>query len=155
MGQNRWWLKLFVYLLDVGTLNALVLYNEYLKKEAASRSKEYTPLNNVEYKMCLVEALVGTSVFGDMEKGDHDPGLHIPVRVQGDYGRARCANCALLSHPRRTRYQCASCGVPLCVIGSGRTDETDCFAIAHETKARRELVLKKYFEMQKRNNKRT
>ena len=26
MGQNRWWLKLFFYLLDVGTSNALVLY---------------------------------------------------------------------------------------------------------------------------------
>ena len=25
MGQNRWWLKLFFYLLDVGTSNALVL----------------------------------------------------------------------------------------------------------------------------------
>jgi hypothetical protein len=27
MGQNRWWLKFFFYLLDVGTANALVLYN--------------------------------------------------------------------------------------------------------------------------------
>ena len=27
MGQHRWWLKLFFYLLDVGTANALVLYN--------------------------------------------------------------------------------------------------------------------------------
>ena len=27
MCQNRWWLKLFFYLLDVGTSNALVLYN--------------------------------------------------------------------------------------------------------------------------------
>jgi hypothetical protein len=31
MGQNRWWLKLFFYLLDVGTSNALVLYNESCK----------------------------------------------------------------------------------------------------------------------------
>jgi hypothetical protein len=28
MGQNRWWMKLFFYLLDVGTSNALVLFNE-------------------------------------------------------------------------------------------------------------------------------
>ena len=26
MGQNRWWLKLFFYLLDVGTANAMILY---------------------------------------------------------------------------------------------------------------------------------
>ena len=31
IGQNRWWLKLFFYLLDVGTSNALVLYNEAMK----------------------------------------------------------------------------------------------------------------------------
>jgi hypothetical protein len=31
MGQNRWWLKLFFYLLDVGTSNALVLYNESVR----------------------------------------------------------------------------------------------------------------------------
>ena len=28
MGLHRWWLKLFFYLLDVGTSNALVLYRE-------------------------------------------------------------------------------------------------------------------------------
>jgi hypothetical protein len=28
MGQHRWWLKLFFYLLDVGTSNSLVLYRE-------------------------------------------------------------------------------------------------------------------------------
>ena len=27
MGENRWWLKLFYCLLDVGTSNALVLFN--------------------------------------------------------------------------------------------------------------------------------
>ena len=27
MGSNRWWLKLFYYNLDVGTANALILYN--------------------------------------------------------------------------------------------------------------------------------
>ena len=35
MGQNRWWLKIFFNLLDIGTSNALVLHNEYLKQEAA------------------------------------------------------------------------------------------------------------------------
>ena len=35
MGQHRWWLKLFFYLLDVGTSNALVLYNSTLQNEGS------------------------------------------------------------------------------------------------------------------------
>jgi hypothetical protein len=31
MGQNRWWLKIFFYLLDGGISNALVLYKEATK----------------------------------------------------------------------------------------------------------------------------
>jgi DNA polymerase III epsilon subunit-like protein len=154
MGQNRWWLKIFFYLLDIGTSNALVLHNEFLKQEAATNSKDYTPMNIVEFKKQLVEELVGRSVVGNMEKSDdQDPHLHIAVRIQGAYGRAKCANCALMSRSRRTRYQCAICGVPLCVMGSGKINESDCFTMAHESEARRDLVLKKYFAMQQPNNK--
>jgi hypothetical protein len=50
---------------------------------------------------------------------------------------------------QRTRYKCIGCGVPLCSIGSGKVDN-DCFAQAHETKERQNLVCKKYEAMQKR-----
>ena len=33
MGQNRWWLKIFFYLLDVGTSNANVLFNMTMRME--------------------------------------------------------------------------------------------------------------------------
>jgi Transposase IS4 len=48
-----------------------------------------------------------------------------------------------------TIYKCLACGVPLCSIGSGKVDD-DCFAIAHESLERRELVCKKFVAMQKR-----
>jgi GTP-binding protein EngB required for normal cell division len=51
---------------------------------------------------------------------------------------------------RKTRYQCAGCGVPLCSIGNGKVDD-NCFTIAHETAERQELVCKKYDKMKKRN----
>jgi hypothetical protein len=53
MGQNRWWLKFFFYLLDVGTSNALVLFNE------SKRIRKEKTLNIVQFKMKLVENLVG------------------------------------------------------------------------------------------------
>ena len=46
MGQNRWWLKLFFYLLDVGTSNALVLYNESMKSRL---QKETTTTHTYEH----------------------------------------------------------------------------------------------------------
>jgi hypothetical protein len=44
MGQNRWWLKLFFYLLDTGTLNALVVYNEAMKGQQK-------PFNLADFKL--------------------------------------------------------------------------------------------------------
>ena len=47
-------------MLDVGTGNALVLCNEQLKVH--SKGQEYTTLNVAEFKMKLVEDLVGKSL---------------------------------------------------------------------------------------------
>ncbi|KAG7373124.1 transposase IS4 [Nitzschia inconspicua] len=59
MGQNRWWLKLFFYLLYVGTSNALVLYNE------AMNGKQ-EPYNIVDFKNKVIEALVGPLLRDDI-----------------------------------------------------------------------------------------
>jgi hypothetical protein len=73
---------------------------------------------------------------------------HIPIKMQGEV-RSRCAYCALLLRTQRTRHKCLACGVPLCSTGSGKVDD-DCFAIAHKSLERRELVCKKFVPMQKR-----
>ena len=147
MGQNRWWLKLFFYLLDVGTSNALVLYNESMKIRL-EETGGYTAMNIVQFKMQLVEDLVGRSIDDLFESGGGGRAeQHTPVHIGGGV-RSRCAYCALMSRVRRTRYQCAGCGVPLCSIGNGRVED-DCFTAAHETEDRRQMVGKKYLEMQK------
>jgi hypothetical protein len=51
----------FFYLLDVGTSNALVLYNESMKSRCR-KEQQHTPMNIVEFKMKLVEDLVGRSI---------------------------------------------------------------------------------------------
>jgi Transposase IS4 len=53
MGQNRWWLKVFFYLVDIATANTLVLFNEAMV--ASGRPT----MNIVEFKHALVHALVG------------------------------------------------------------------------------------------------
>jgi DNA polymerase III epsilon subunit-like protein len=152
MGQNRWWLKLFFYLLDVGTSNALVLYNESMKMRL--ETAQYTPINIVQFKMQLVEDLVGKSINDLFESGGTERGggeHHTPIHIVGGV-RPRCAYCSMLSRFRRTRYQCAGCGVPLCSIGNGRVED-DCFTAAHETEDRRQMVCKRYQEVQKRYKK--
>jgi hypothetical protein len=49
----------FFYLLDVGTSNALVLYNESVKIRLQPPA-QHTPMNIVQFKMKLVEDLVGS-----------------------------------------------------------------------------------------------
>jgi hypothetical protein len=146
MCQKRWWLKLFFYLLDVGTSNALVLHNERSRMQATDEMA-YSPMNIVDFKMQLVESLVGRwmdnqDVVEEVE--------HVPVHIPGGM-RSWCAYYALLSQTRRTRYKCICCGVPLCSIGSGKVDN-NCFAQAHETKERQIQVCKKYQAMQKRTS---
>ena len=108
----------------------------------------FTPMNVVEYKMQLIEGLVGKSLDDLSREGEGGDEIHEPVKM--DEGvRMRCAYCALWSRNRRTRYQCRTCGVPLCSIGSGKVED-DCFTHAHESEKIKDFVWKKYLEMQKR-----
>ena len=141
MGQNRWWLKLFFYLLDVGTSNALVMYNESVGEDLR--------MNIVEFKAKLIETFVGIK-FGVGRPIGHQEIVHVPRRSNS---RNNCAYCALFSLYRRTRFHCAGCEVPLCSLGSGHVDK-DCFTICHESEKTREMVIRKFEAMKKKTNKR-
>ena len=151
MGQKRWWLKLFFYLLDVRTSNALVLFNEQLRI-AAGEEREYTKLNIVEFKTKLVQDLVG-KLLNDLhanspvdEEAEHSRCVPIPGGNRG----VKCAYCGLMRRESRTRYQCVVCGVPLCSMGSGKVKH-DCFTESHKTQDRIEMVLAKHQQMQMKN----
>ena len=118
MGQNRWWLKLFFYLLDVGTSNALVLFN--LTRTDGQKSSTI-----VDFKSELIRAFLGTRLQGIPDSVVE----HVPLCTDG---RFRCAHCTLFSEVRRTKIQCGApgCDLPLCSIGSGMAGQ-DCFTICH------------------------
>jgi hypothetical protein len=108
----------------------------------------HTPMNIVEFKMKLVEDLVGRSIDNLFDGKGGGGKQHTPVHIEGGQ-RARCAYCVLMSRTRRTRIQCAGCGVPLCSIGNGRIGD-NCFTLAHETEDRWEMVCRKYDKMKKK-----
>jgi hypothetical protein len=148
MGGKRWWLRLFFYNLDVGTLKARVLYNKQLKVEADNNGTEYIPMNIVQFKMKLVEDLAGKRIHNLLHGSPEDEETMTEHRcIQIPNGaQARCAYCS-----SRTTYQCIGCGVPLCHMGNGQV-KYDCFREAHETEDRREMVLAKYLQMQMKNS---
>jgi hypothetical protein len=142
MGQNRWWLKLFFYLLDVGTSNALVLYKEATKPKNDK-------MTIVEFKTKLVESFQGEKLRITAPKADE---VHTMEKTNA---RHICAYCSLFSQRRRTRFRCShpTCKVPLCSVGAatGRVGE-DCFALCHDNQGIRSAVVKKYEAMKKKTN---
>jgi hypothetical protein len=144
MGQNRWWLKIFFYLLDVGTANALVLYREAIS--LTPTAEDDSKITIAEFKKKLVMGLVGPRLAIV-----HRPiATHELVRTTR---RHNCAYCALNSNQRRTRYKCAhpDCNIPLCSMGTGKTD-TDCFALSHCNEMIRKATVTKFHVMLKRTN---
>jgi hypothetical protein len=123
------------------------LYSSMSQQKCSKELMKYTPMNIVDFKMQLVEGLVGRLI--DSRSGQEEVVEHTPVKIQGEV-HSWCAYCTLLLRTRSTRYKCLGCGVPLCSIGSGKVVD-NCFALAHETVVEwRELVCKKYVAMQKR-----
>ena len=140
MGLNRWWLKLFFYLLDVGTSNALVVYNE-----TQDNGKH---LNLVQFKCRLLESFVG-SRMGSIPSVPVTE--HMLIRINN---QRRCAYCAVFSKIKRTRSMCNTCMIPLCSIGNGKCG-MDCFSLSHENNTIQKIVHDKFKAMQLKTNKRS
>jgi Transposase IS4 len=105
MGQHRWWLKLFFYLLDVGTANSLVLYNESMNEK----------MNIFKFKQKLVTSLLGSKLDDNVRT---IPVSHALI-INPDEGRHMCAYCGLTGTLSRTRFCCQSedCKLQLCSFG--------------------------------------
>ena len=139
MGQNRWWLKLFFYLLDVGTSNALVLYR------LAMDGKPESTMKIVNFKMKLVQSLVGHKISS----------IDAPIEIQHELVRSEqrnyCAYCALFSLKKRTRFKCSVCNVPLCSVGTGKS-VSDCYALMHSNDNLKKATMKKSEAMMQTTN---
>jgi hypothetical protein len=72
----------FFYLLDVGTSNALVLFNE------SRRIQKEKNLNIVQFKMKLVEDLVGRNIDNQFERGGANLSSTPQSTLQMRYGHA-------------------------------------------------------------------
>ena len=136
MGQNRSWLKLFFYLLDVGTSNSLVLYNLSLKTTAEANGTTFQKANIRTFKKRVVEKLEGKKMEGFAEDNDNE-GEHIAIQIPKP---RRCAFCSWNGVRSRTSFVCKECTL--------RKVENDCFNQFHASSNRHEIVTR-YKAMQK------
>ena len=144
MGQHRWWLKLFFYLLDVGTGNGLVLYREAMNNDATRQ------LSLVEFKKQIVHNIIGDTIQKTIKSKEEN--IHKLQKYEGDTDRRyTCVYCALASKKCKTRFICnhTDCQMPFCNPKYG-----DCHAVAHSKKEIYELCLRKWDGMQKNTNNR-
>ena len=117
----------------------------------ATNPEKFKAMNNVEFKLKLIETLVGDKLHMSLDDKElHDE--HLPIRLE-DGIRNRCSYCAIMSKFSRTHYICKGCSVPLCCIGSGKTSD-DCFTKAHKSNETMKMVQEKHAEMKKRTNER-
>lgn len=145
MGQHRWWLKLFFYLLDVGTANSLVLYREAMDNDATRN------LSIVDFKKQIVHTIIGERVQKTIKLTD-DENIHKLTKYEGPTDRRyTCVVCAIMSKKTKTRYICqhVECMMPFCTPQYG-----DCHAKAHGQKDLYELCKRKWEAMQRNTNNR-
>ena len=99
--------------------------------------------------MKLIYALVGPNLVGI----DEPVTEHKMEKMQGK-SRYQCSYCSLFGKPsKRTRYKCShpDCNMPLCSLGTGRTDQ-DCFVLSHINDDVRKAVALHFLKMKRKHN---
>ena len=135
--SRRWWLRLFYFLVDTCIVNAHILHTSVHPDDC---------LSQLQFRVNLFRGLVcnysskarRTSLQMNFvrrrrHKADKKPtgvpdnirtcsvGLHMPAELPSF---RRCRLCSTKAHNRRSRIQCSTCHVPLCVV--------PCFAKFHQ-----------------------
>ena len=118
---------MFLYFLDVGTVNALLLYR-------ISTTNESMKISN--FKSSIVRSLVSKLIEAVLRSSKEL--THHLVRIyMNNTARNLCAYCALFSKKNRTRYKIKApeCNMSLCSVEdhSGPGTEQDCFDLTHHT----------------------
>ena len=105
-------------------------------------------MNMVDFCLQLLENFTGSRVQRLIALAP--PLEHIAVKSGM---RQRCAYCALNDRESRSRFQCNTCLVPLCSVGTGKAG-TNCFSLAHKSNEMKRIVKLKHQRMETMVNKR-
>ncbi|KAL2087426.1 hypothetical protein ACEWY4_016254 [Coilia grayii] len=147
---NRWYMKLFLHLIDISVVNSFILYKEM------AEAKGEKPMKQKRFRIILLEQLgsVGKVEASASREAAVVPGeasreaavvatvslpekqcLPVPVcplssdpAQKATQGRRKCVRCQ-----RCTIYKCEKCDVPLCIVA-----DRICFTLWHKDPDSRE-----------------
>lgn len=123
--SRRWWLRFFLFLLDVTMVNSYVIYSEWFDMV----NRQQTPLSHLLFTTYVIDGLVNN--FTVRRQLGPVPGPTPPrqqfVRRKGHQSvnlaahglkpKGCCAECSLGVHERvckKTRFGCVTCNKRLC-----------------------------------------
>jgi len=130
--SHKWWHRIFFYFLDVAVTNSCILFK--LKCQ-----ERMIPLK--DFRLVIVAGLVGIPTTSPRRKQKSFKNktnnfkvqiplemrfanvAHIPKRCTIH----RCHNCSTKKNPKRSRWECSTCNVALCL-----TSEKNCFETFHQ-----------------------
>eukprot|EP00102_Acyrthosiphon_pisum_P020738 XP_016657948.1 PREDICTED: piggyBac transposable element-derived protein 4-like [Acyrthosiphon pisum] len=128
--SHKWWHRIFFHFLDVSVVNAFILFRE---------SSQGSTLNIKQFRLAVVAGLVGlpsTSSKGRKQLPKKinlfKPKIPIEQRFSNvghppqSCSSRRCNNCSTKGKPHRTKWECMSCKIGLCL-----TNEKNCFISFH------------------------
>lgn len=141
-GQRRWPLVNFFYTLDCAIYNARALFNSAMAREAArGRDANFGRTSVKFFCRLLIDEMIRDFAEPEVEEPPEPAPapskrpLSCQPRVMepdedGFVARLTCVVCKSKGKMNRTRYECATCCVPLC-DRSLRTGMRECFAEFH------------------------
>jgi len=115
----KWWNRIFFHFVDVAVCNSCILFNQ---------TNDGPKMVLKKYRLSVIAGLIGLPT--EQKKGKkHHPNLLIcsnqKYQLKKRYSNAghmpsicisrRCHHCSTKENPRRTRWECSSCGVGLCM----------------------------------------
>jgi len=126
--SKRWWIQIFLHLLDICQVNSFIVYQlSYVKWNSGPMENEPPPkLNQQEFSSSLVKSLCGTCT-NRKPQGQQSP-VQLPllrtpghesvnVTKNGAKKRGRCHDCSIGPNKKNARtetaYGCIQCQVQL------------------------------------------
>lgn len=130
--SHKWWHRIFFHFLDVAVTNSYILF----KLKCQGRK---IPLK--DFRLAVVANLVGnptTSPRGKQKSFKNKTNnfkVRIPLEMRFSNVAhipksctiRRCHNCSTKENPKRSRWECYTCNVALCL-----TSEKNCFEKFHQ-----------------------
>ena len=126
---RKFYLRLFFYLIDIGFVNAFIVYTK-LMEENFPYSRRLKTLKDFEHSVFM--DLIGS--FSYCKRLKKSSSLRLPMQNSGEHHitrvsfkeRGRCKLCTKRKIDSRTCIRCNSCNLYLC-----QTSKKDCFAEWH------------------------